>query len=82
MDLTPREQNWIHLRQLWSKRFVYWGGVEGGKGCGGKGQEPWGLVGGRQLQFAEREASLVGLKGGVWKDWASACPSYSGAAVA
>lgn len=36
-----------------------------------------GLVWGRQLQFAELEASLVGLKGGVWKDWAGACPTYS-----
>lgn len=68
MDLIPREQDWIHPRQLWSKRYVWcvcvcararariWG-----QGAGLRNPGP---CGDRQGHWQTREADMVGLKGG------------------
>lgn len=59
MDLIPREQNWIPLRQPWSKRYVY---------CGDR-SETLGLI--RDCGGDKR----VRLGGVVWRDWARASPT-------
>lgn len=50
MDLIPRGQNLIHLKQLWSKRYVYCEGV--------KDQKLWSLVGDGQLHLQAGEARV------------------------